>query len=288
MSILINQALSQLKNKEIKQIIGRKRLKFNRYEISYYLFCIFKHSIDQKSFKSIYKSLKISISYQSFMANIALFCSLFKRLFYIFNKINYINSSSLFNIIDSTIIPEKQEKFINQKDWNLNKVTTRNQYKHKLDLSPVKKIRVCGSKGFIFINRKQQIYHAELLNINYSDRNYLKDPHSLCGKLKGIILADRGFSNKLVRERLSCDKNDIFNQNKTICRLISPYKSKQTEKLTKKEFKLYKRRWSIETLFKSLKDNYSENKLNLTGKYTNKLKQAKFYSTIIIHNLSTL
>ena len=63
---------------------------------------------------------------------------------------------------------------------------------------------------------------------------------------------------------------------------------KQKIKLTKKESKIYKRRWSIETLFKILKDNYSENKLNLTGKYTNKLKQAKFYSTIIVHNLSTV
>lgn len=42
---LIQQALSYIKNKEIKQIIGRQRLKFNRHEISLYLFYIFKHSI---------------------------------------------------------------------------------------------------------------------------------------------------------------------------------------------------------------------------------------------------
>ena len=138
------------------------------------------------------------------------------------------------------------------------------------------------------MNRRRQIYHAELLNINESDQNYLKDPHRLTGKLKGILLADRGFSNKLVRDRLNRNKNNIFNYNKPICRLISPYHVKQKIKLTKKESKLYKRRWLIETLFKLLKDNYSENKLNLTGKYTNKLKQAKFYSTIIVHNLSTV
>ena len=138
------------------------------------------------------------------------------------------------------------------------------------------------------MNRRRQIYHAELLNINESDQNYLKNPHKLTGKLKGILLADRGFSNKLVRDRLNRNKNNIFNYNKPICRLISPYHVKQKIKLTKKESKLYKRRWLIETLFKLLKDNYSENKLNLTGKYTNKLKQAKFYSTIIVHNLSTV
>ncbi len=277
---LIQQTLFHIKTKEIKQIIGRQRLKFNRYEISLYLFCIFKHSLKQKSFKSIYKKLKLKLSYQAFMQNIALFSCLFKRLFYIFNKINHIKASSLLNIIDSTIIPEKQVKFINQKDWDCNKVTTRIINKDK--------VRVCGSKGFIIMNRKQQIYHAELLNINESDQNYLKDPHKLTDKLKGILLADRGFSNKLVRERLSHDKNNIFNYDKTICRLVSPYHVKQKLKLTKKESKIYKRRWKIETLFKALKDNYSENKLNLTGKYTNKLKQAKFYSTIIIHNLSTV
>ena len=139
------------------------------------------------------------------------------------------------------------------------------------------KIRACGNKGLFMMNKRKQIYHAEILNINDSDQNYLKNPHGLYGKLKGILLADRGFSN-----------NDIFNQKKQICRLISPYKSNQKETLTKKEMELYKRRWSIESLFKSLKDNYSDNKLNLTRKYTDKLKQAKFYSTLIIHNLSTL
>ena len=92
---LIQQALFEIKNKEIKQIIDRQRLRFNRQEISLYLLYIFKHSIGQKSFKSIYKRLKLKISYQSFMSNIALFSSLFKRLFYIFNKFNYIKASKL-------------------------------------------------------------------------------------------------------------------------------------------------------------------------------------------------
>lgn len=277
---LIQQALFDIKNKEIKQIIGRQRLRFNRHEISLYLFYIFKHSNEQKSFKSIYKRLNLDVTYQGFMNNIALFSSLFKRLFYIFNKINHIKASRLLNIIDSTIIPEKQTKFITKEDWNNHRVTTRILNKEK--------VRTCGSKGFVMMNRKKQIYHAELLNINESDQNYLKDPHRLTGKLKGILLADRGFSNKLVRDRLNRNQNNIFNYNKPICRLISPYHVKQKIKLTKQESELYKRRWTIETLFKLLKDNYSENKLNLTGKYTNKLKQAKFYSTIILHNLSTV
>ena len=228
---LIKRALFQIKNKEIKQIIGRQRLKFNRQEISCYLFYIFKHSLEQKFFKSIYKKLNLNISYQGFMNNIALFSSLFKRLFYIFNKINFIKASSLLNIIDSTIIPEKQAKFINQNDWNSNKVTTRVENKLK--------VRTCGSKGFFLINKRKQIYHSERLNINESDQNYLKNPHNLTDKLKGILLADRGFSNKIVRERLGHNKTAIFKYDKPICKLISPYKKNQKENLTNKERKIY-------------------------------------------------
>ena len=83
---LIKQALFNVKTKEIKKIIGRQRLKFNRQDISLYLFYIFNHSIEQKSFKSIYKKLKLVITYQAFMKNIQLFSPLIKRLFVVFNK----------------------------------------------------------------------------------------------------------------------------------------------------------------------------------------------------------
>jgi hypothetical protein len=190
-----------------------------------------------------------------------------------------IKPSKLLNIIDSTLIDEKKSNFITQKDWNLNRVTTRIKNNNKF--------RFCGSKGLIFINRFNQVYCADLININHSDMNILKDLTQYKCQLKGILLADRGFSNKLVRQRLSLDKNNIFDYGKTYCNLISPYRKSEKNYLTKKEIKLYKRRWKIETLFQKLKDNYSDNKLNLTGKYNKSLKQAKFYSTLIIHNLLT-
>ena len=281
----IKQALSQIKFKRIKQLLGRQRLKFSYVEINFYLFVIFTHCEEQKSFKSIYRQLyqdSPDITYQGFMKNINLFSILFRELFGIFNKINSIKASKLINIIDSSLIPEKESKYINNKDWDKNRVTTR------IDKKQSNKVRTCGSKGFFVINRNKQITHAELLNINYSDQNYLKERYMLASKFQGILLADRGFSNKAVRDRLKHNKNDIFNYNYQSCRLISPYHYKEKLKLTKKELKLYKRWWLIETLFQGLKHNYSDNKLNLTGKYTKKLKEAKFYCTIIIHNLSTL
>lgn len=279
----IVQALKSIKIIQIKQIIHRERLRFSYEDIAFYLWVVFAHSNEQKSFKSLYITLDLkNITYQGFMKNIQLFSPLMKILFIKLNKIHEIKPSRLLNIIDSSLIIEKQAKYITQQDWGKNRVTSRPNTINK------EKIRICGSKGFFVINRRKQITHVELLDINFSDQNYLKDKYMQPSKFQGILLADRGFSNKAVRERFSVNKNDIFNYDYQPCRLISPYHTSQKKNLDPKEYKLYKRRWTIETLFQKFKHNYSENILNLTGNYTRKLKEAKFYSTIIQHNLSTL
>ena len=274
--------INSLKNKEIKSIIGRVRLKFTYKEINDYVQIIFAHSQTQKSFKSIYKKSKFKIKYSCFMSNIQLFSKLFRFLFYKLNEKLSIKPSKLLNMVDTTLIEEKKLNFINQHDWDSGRVTTRINKKNKI------KTYTCGSKGLVFLNRFGQIYSANLLNINYSDQNILKDFSFYIKELNGILLADRGFSNKAVRERLNHIKTSVFETNKPLCRLISPYNVKQNIKLTDKEIKLYKRRWKIETLFQNLKYQYSENKLNLSGKYKKQLKGAKFYSTLIQYNFSTI
>lgn len=274
--------INSLKNKEIKSIIGRVRLKFTYKEINDYVQIIFAHSQTQKSFKSIYKKSKFKIKYSCFMSNIQLFSKLFRFLFYKLNEKLSIKPSKLLNMVDTTLIEEKKLNFINQNDWDSGRVTTRINKKNKI------KTYTCGSKGLVFLNRFGQIYSANLLNINYSDQNILKDFSFYIKELNGILLADRGFSNKAVRERLNHIKTSVFETNKPLCRLISPYNVKQNIKLTDKERKLYKRRWKIETVFQNIKHNYSENKLNLTGKYNNLTKGAKFYSTLIQFNFSTV
>ena len=274
--------INSLKNKEIKSIIGRVRLKFTYKEINDYVQIIFAHSQTQKSFKSIYKKSKFKIKYSCFMSNIQLFSKLFRFLFYKLNEKLSIKPSKLLNMVDTTLIEEKKLNFINQNDWDSGRVTTRINKKNKI------KTYTCGSKGLVFLNRFGRIYSANLLNINYSDQNILKDFSFYIKELNGILLADRGFSNKAVRERLNHIKTSVFETNKPLCRLISPYNVKQNIKLTDKERKLYKRRWKIETVFQNIKHNYSENKLNLTGKYNNLTKGAKFYSTLINFNLSTI
>ena len=271
-----------LKTKEIKSIIGRNRLKFTYLEIIDYVQIIFAHSQTQQSFKRIYKAGRYKIIYEAFMKNIQLFSKLFKFLFHKINEKLAIKPSKLLNMVDTTLIEEKKLNFINQKDWDSGRVTTRINKQNK------NKSYTCGSKGLIFLNRFGQIYSANLLNINHSDQNILKDFSFYLKELKGILLADRGFSNKSVRERLKSFKTSIFLANQSLCRLISPYQYKQNIKLTDKERKLYKRRWKIETVFQNIKHNYSENKLNLAGKYHKSIKGAKFYSTLIQFNFSTV
>ena len=42
----------------------------------------------------------------------------------------------------------------------------------------------------------------------------------------------------------------------------------------------------VETMFQILKDSYSNIKLNLKGKYTSKIKEAKLFACAINYNLS--
>ena len=112
------------------------------------------------------------------MNNIQLFSSLYEYLFNYFNNLFDIKASSLINIIDSTLIIEKDSRLIKQSDWDSSRVTTRT---HKGE-----KVRTCGSKAYLMINRQHKIYHVERLSINHSDQNYLKNPHRFTDKLKGI------------------------------------------------------------------------------------------------------
>lgn len=60
------------------------------------------------------------------------------------------------------------------------------------------------------------------------------------------------------------------------------YKQKLT--LTENEWKLYKKRWNIEIVFKKLKNEYNQVTLNLTKFKSEVFIRAKFYSAIILFN----
>ena len=276
--------LNSKKYLELRQQMNRQRLKFNVYTLSSYLYWIIWHNQYKTTFKTLHRELymehKVSVHYSTFMSNVKTIAPLMKYLFNTFNKAHHVLASSLMNAVDTTLIEEKQSKSINKRDWRNERVTTRG--------SGVDKYHVCGTKGLIFINRQKLVYLAEFMPINTSDHNILKSTCNYNNALKGIVLADRGFSNKVVRDRIIQHRNDIWHSDAIRCRFISPYVRKSKTQLTEKEKKLYKKRWMIETLFQKVKDVYSQTPLQLHGSYTKQLREAKFFATWLCYNAKTL
>ena len=113
----ILKAIKCLKTTQIKQIIGRQRLKFSYKEASFYCYQIILHVKKKISYKAIFKAINNqAVKYSTYMNNIKLFSSLYEYLFNYFNKLFDIKASGLVNIIDSTLIIEKDSRLIRQSD----------------------------------------------------------------------------------------------------------------------------------------------------------------------------
>lgn len=277
MSITYNFILREIKklpDTKIKALLGRERLKFSHETIAKYLFSIIKHQQNLCTYKQIYSDEKIRCTYENFVKNINLIAKLMQFLFYQFNIKQGIMATADYNIVDTTIIIEKDTKSINQKDWDKQRVTTRD------------KLHYCGSKGLVFLNQHGFITRADRIKINASDHNILKNIRYYSNYLRGNVLADRGFSSKLVRERFIEVNSDFYQPLPYPCNLISPFVKKSVIQLSEEDKLIYKQRWQIEILFQKIKNIYGDFKLFFKGKYTEQHKQAKFYASMIIYNLS--
>ena len=267
----IQKQLISIGFRQIKFLISRQRIKFSIPQISIYLHAVFVHQKQHESFKSIYKNSNLKISYQAFMKNISTLCPLIKFLFYRLNKQHKIKPSSLYNIVDTSLISTKFPESIKQRDFDNHNVTAR--------VKLGRKIYICGVKLLVFINRFRQIYYAEILNINYSDQNILKSSALYRNQLQGFLLADKGFNGKEAEKRVNFSGK---------CKIISPKNRNCKIQLNDKERKFYKRRWSIETVFQQLKNNYGKFKLDLKGAKNKKLLEGKLFSALTEFNLVTI
>lgn len=281
MNLTLNLLIRQvrlLKISQIKTIIDRKRMRFSWNEIEFYLQSLVEQSQRIIHFKEIWKNsckaLSYKLSYENFMENIALFSPLFEYLFSLINQVLGVTPSTELNIVDSTLIETKKSESIRKKDYEQNRVTYRN-----------KKV-ICGEKGLAFINKKGEITYAELVNINFSDFNFLKRPkfYMAKGLMQGILLGDRGFNCKMVRDRILEANRQCVGVPNT--QWISPPHKKSKEILSPEEWKIYNKRWSIETLFQKLKEEFGPYKLSLKGKFRPQIKQARFFICLIQYNLS--
>lgn len=252
----------------IKSLMGRQRLKFSLDEIVMYVTAIYEHQLLRRRFKALYRHLKLEISYEAFMKNLRVISPIVAGIHAKILQRGAIVASSLINYVDSSLLTTKESRNIRSKDYVKHMVTSR------------KKEKFCGYKGLVFMNRFKQIYHASLHNINVSDNNFLKDIAYYADMLKGVMLMDMGFSNRISRERFKyvADK----------ATMISPFKKKQKKQLTTKEWRVYRHRWGIELLFKALKDEFGNFNLNLKGARNLNIVKAKFYATISSYNLTTV
>jgi hypothetical protein len=260
----------------IKVLIKRKRLKFSNNEIAYYLYKFIEHTAKSLNFRYIYENDKknkhITCAYTNFMNNLQTLAPLLTVIYQNQKKDLRIKANDDFNIVDTTLIPTKQEYYITQKDWNNNNVTTRTKKVNKKDI----KVHTCGKKGLFMINSQKYIYFAKLLNINNSAQNIFKDLmiYHVNQCFNGTMLMDRGFTNKAVRERFNYIGINI----------ISPNHYKINTFFTPNQHNLYKKRWKIETVFQSLKNKYSKVSLNLCKFYNLNMINAKFLATVLLFN----
>jgi len=261
--------LQTLSIREIRHQLGRIRLKFTLQEIAFYLEQLHLHQAHRVTLKALWIKSETGHSYQSFCQNLDLCAKLSGLVFIQFNRTSRIEPSSLYNVIDTSLIPTKKPQHLSKKDFDQGKVTVRQGLEGKLF--------VHGLKWLAVVNRQGLIVKSQTLGINTPDIDVTKNPYQY-GLPKGILLADKGFNSKEVRSRLQgCS-----------IRLISPFKSNQTQQLSDKERRLYARRWSIETVFQTLKHDYGAFKLGTSSRYTLQKQKAVLTLAALSYNLSRL
>jgi hypothetical protein len=263
---LIKSKVDKLTKFEIKEKIKRKRLKFNRFDISVYLYALVFTQINVCCFKQTYKYLKKkkylkSITYEGFMYNIGVVGSLFETFFE--STVKHTKNNS-FSILDSTLIPLKQNHCLKNKDKTRLVV-----YGNKM---------VCGIKKTCIVNNKGKIIYVDINNIKTHDTKTIDK--SLIEKLKNLnvknLCADKGYSSNLIRKML-IDEN---------IKSIIPYKKNQKEKLDDKSVKLYKKRFIIENIFKKLKNIHYKYKMFFKNITRINIIKAKIFMTCWMYNIS--
>jgi hypothetical protein len=272
----IQQQVFSLPLAELKRALGRKRLRIDRNHLVIYLVALLEQQRHMRHFKAIYGLESHGVGYAGFMKGVGLVAPLWRHLeirYRAQHKIGFDQET----LIDSSLMPAKEEANITRKDWDRGCATVRSKEGGKT--------RICGEKWLAVLNGKRQLVVSELMrSINDPDDHVLKNPMSWAsrGLRHGNILADRGFGNNAVRQGLAFLRKTLPGYT---ARIISPPRKRQAWALTPDEISIYRRRWDIEEAFRQLNDPLGRFRLSMKGVRRSVIRQARVAIATLAWNM---
>ena len=264
----IESQIAKISKSEIKAFLGRQRLRFSTREIAVYVFAIYRSQKDMTSFKKTYKLFAkknlITSCYQGFMYSIGVCATLSEELFKRTVKVFSKNQETL--CVDTSFLLQKTAHCIDfAKDKD--RVVSRGKGQN-----------FCGVKLLLVSNTRRDILYVDALSVKTHDAKIIS--YDFVEKLKKFnpkyALFDKGFGG---------DRNREIVREFSILPVI-PFRKNQSQKLTKREENLYRKRFLIEDIFKKLKDIQGDYRLVLKNTKRISIVRAKVFLACMDYNLN--
>ena len=263
----LESQISKINKDELKILLGKKRLKFTSRDIAVLLFALYSSQKNFTYLKKIYhdfvrKSL-INTTYQGFMYSLNVVSPVAEILF---KNITKKSRSTRTLVVDTTLLPQKERHCIN---WSKDQNRTVSRGYGQL---------VCGVKVLMISTTDSVILYLDVGCIRKNDAKIITE--EFVQKVKTFnpkhVLLDKGFASDPNRE--------LFREFSILP--VIPYKDNQPQKLTLREKDLYSERFSIENIFKVLKDPQGDIRLIMKKIRRGPIVRAKVFLAGLAYNLS--
>ena len=263
----LESQIKKINKDELKILLGKKRLKFTSRDIAVLIFALYS---SQKNFiylKTIYKDFVrkslVNTTYQGFMYSLEVVSPVAEILF---KNVTKKSRSTRTLVVDTTLLPQKERHCIKYKK---DKYRTTSRGYGQL---------VCGVKALMISNTDSVILYLDVGCIRKNDSKIITE--EFVEKVKTFnpkhVLLDKGFASDPNRE--------LFREFSILP--VIPYKDNQEQKLTLREKTLYSERFSIENIFKILKDPQGDIRLILKKIRRDRVTRAKVFLAGLAYNLS--
>ena len=242
-----------------------------------YLIALVSQQTLLRHYKAIHALDRCAVGYAAFMHGVGLVAPLRRHLEQYYRKQQSIGFDEK-TLVNSSLLPAKDESTIRKRGWEAGRCTVRPGLEGS-------KQKICGEKMLTVLNSLGQIVSCSLMpSINSADDHVFKQPMQWArkGLCQGVLLADRGFSNKAVRTGIDFLRKNLPGYTLS---LISPPRAKQAWILSETEQALYRERWAIEEVFRQLKDPQGRFRLTMRGVRRAKLRAARVAIATLAWNM---